>query len=154
MTSMNLTVGLFKPKRPCPRLWLTELARRSGLKLPGAELELADAQLASWANAALVGWFYKPPTKANHRQRKIPGALKTKFPRSCRTTCRGPQGANQQGTDRRTDRDRAGSRHRGPRKARKTQITLSSSRGARFAETGPILSRRRRSEQLSRFDNL
>ena len=37
------------------------------MKLPGAELELADAQLASWANAALVGWFYKPPTKVNHR---------------------------------------------------------------------------------------
>ena len=48
-------------------MWLTKLARRSGLKLPGAELELADAQLASWANAALVGWFYKPPTKVNHR---------------------------------------------------------------------------------------
>ena len=32
-TSMKLAVGFLKPKRPCPRLWLTELARRSGLKL-------------------------------------------------------------------------------------------------------------------------
>ena len=64
---MKLTVGFLKPKRPCPRLWLKELARRSGSKLPGAELELADAQLASWANAALVGWFYKPRTKVNRR---------------------------------------------------------------------------------------
>ena len=47
VTSMKLTVGFLKPKRPCPRLWLTELARRSGSKLPGGELELADAQLAS-----------------------------------------------------------------------------------------------------------
>ena len=66
-TSMKLAVGFSNPKRPCARLWLTELARRSGSKLPGAELELADAQLASWAKAALVGWFYKPPTKVNHR---------------------------------------------------------------------------------------
>ena len=49
------------------RLWLIRLARRSGLKLPGAELELADVQLASWAKAALVGWFYMPPTKVNRR---------------------------------------------------------------------------------------
>ena len=70
-TSMKLAIGFLNPKRPFARLWLTELARRSGSKLPGAELELADAQLASWANAALVGWFYKPPTKVNRRPQRI-----------------------------------------------------------------------------------
>ena len=35
------------PKPLCSRLWLTEHLRRSGSRLPGGELELADAQLAS-----------------------------------------------------------------------------------------------------------
>ena len=49
-------LGFKCPKPLCRRSWLIEFARRSGSKLPGAELELADAQLASWAKVALVGW--------------------------------------------------------------------------------------------------